>query len=257
MRTPIQQLLSSALGIFVVATCGMLSVAPSAATEVTADSPRVSEALTPTLRAAQKSLVAQNFADALAKLQQAAANPNRTPYDEHVIHVLAAAAYARSGNYLAAADAFEAQLNDGFLAGSEIPRVVKSVTQLNYQLKNYDKAVGFGLRALREGSSDDQVYTLVSQAYYLNGQFSAVRDFLKKRIDTLDRHGQEVPQHDLQLIVASCTRLRDSPCLGTYSPRLKGIGGAPLSPPPRRDPIDSPPPHDNSRSVADVPTVND
>jgi tetratricopeptide (TPR) repeat protein len=256
MRTPTKQLLSSALGIVVIAICGALRVAPGAAAEVTADSPRVSAALSPTLRAARQSLAAQNYADTLAKLKQAAANPNRTPYDEHVIHVLAGAAYARTGNYSAAAEAFEAQLNDGFLTESEIPRITEAVAQLTYTLENYEKAAEFGTRALQAGVPDDEIYTIVSQAYYLNGQFRAVRNFLEARVDTLDEQGREVPQQYLQLIIASCTQLADSACVNSYSLRLKGRS-APPSPRQRRKPIDSPLHYDNSPNAVAASAVNE
>ena len=54
--------------------------------------------------------------EAVARLKEAEANPKKTPYDEHVINVLAGSAYARTNDYQSAEKAFEAQANDGLTA---------------------------------------------------------------------------------------------------------------------------------------------
>ena len=84
--------------------------------------PHVTSALSAPLRAARDALRAERYADAIAKLNEAEANPEKTPYDEHIINVLAGAAYARTNNYADAVKAFEAQVNDGFTNAADFPR---------------------------------------------------------------------------------------------------------------------------------------
>jgi hypothetical protein len=99
------------------------------------------------------------------------------------------------------------------------------VAHLNYQLKNDARAAEFGNRALNEGVVDDEMYTLVSQAYYLSGQDDAVREFLGKRIESLARQGRDVPPSYFQLIISSCDKLHNSACVTAYSKRLNGPRG--------------------------------
>jgi hypothetical protein len=114
------------------------------------------------------------------------------------------------------------ELNDGLLEQAEVPARIKAVAQVNYRIKNYDKAIQYGTEAIANGFADDEMYTLVAQAYYLNGQYDAVRDFLGKRIETLQTQGQDVPKSYFQLVLSSCIRLHDSACETAYSGRLNG-----------------------------------
>jgi tetratricopeptide (TPR) repeat protein len=173
----------------------------------------VTPALSAALRAARDALRGGRCADAISKLKEADSNPEKSPYDEHIINVLAGSAYARTNNYADAEKAFEAQLTDGFTDALDLPRIVTALVQINYQLKNYARAAEFGNRALNEGVANDIVYTLVGQAYYLNGQDDAVREFLGKRIGSLAIQGRDVPPSYFQLIIGSCVRLHDSACV--------------------------------------------
>jgi tetratricopeptide (TPR) repeat protein len=212
----------------IAATWGV-SFAPRITAEPTADLPHVTSALSAPLRAARDALSAERYTDAIAKLKEAEANPKKTPYDEHIINVLAGPAYARTNNYADAEKAFEAQVNDGFTNDSDLPRIVKAVVQINYHLKNYDRAAEFGNRALDQGAEDNELYTLVSQAYYLNSQYDAVRNFLGKRIASLRMQGRDVPQSYFQLVISSCGKLSDDACVAAYS-RNSRRPGAPRGP---------------------------
>ena len=191
-----------------------------------ANVPHVTPALSATLHAAQDALQAKppKLQEAVAKLKEAEANPEKSAYDEHIIAVLAGSAYARLGDYPDAEQAFEAQIDDSFTRPDDRSRILKAVTQLNYELKDYARTAQFGNLALTESVDDGDLYTLVSQAYYLNGQDEAVREFLGKRVESLDRQGRDVPQQYLQLIVSSCTRLQDNACVTTNSRRLNAPG---------------------------------
>ena len=204
-----------------IAAAWGVSFAPRTTAEPTADLPHVTSALSAPLRAAQDALRAERYADAIAKLQEAEANPKKTPYDEHVINVLAGAAYARTNNYADAAKAFEAQVNDGFTNAADFPRIVKAAAQINYHLKNYDRAAEFGNLALNQSVEDDELYTVVSQAYYLNSRYDAVRNFLGKRIGSLQMQGRDVPPAYFQLVISSCVKLYDDACVAAYSRQLK------------------------------------
>jgi tetratricopeptide (TPR) repeat protein len=198
------------------------SFAPSDAAGPTANVPHVSPALAAPLRAAQVAVQAKppKLQEAVAKLKEAEANPKKTPYDEHIINVLAGFSYARLRDYPEAEKAFAAQVNDGFTSPADVPRIIKTVVQINYLLKNYALAVEFGTRALKESAEDEDLYTIVGQAYYLNGRYDAVREFLGKRIESLERQGRDVPRWYFEFVMSSCVKLQDSACVSAYSNRL-------------------------------------
>src|SRR6201991_796620 len=181
---------------------------------------KVSKELAPTLKAAQDALQAKKFPDAIAKLKEAEGNPKKTPYDQHIINELAGVAYAKSSNYPEASKYFEAEINDGFLDEKEVPGRIKAVAQMNYQLKNYDKAIEFGNRAIKGGFADDEMKTLVGQSYYLKGDYKGTLKFYDEIIAQQIRAGQTPKDEPLQLALSACVKLNDQDCTTRALERL-------------------------------------
>jgi tetratricopeptide (TPR) repeat protein len=162
------------LGVATMAASAVLVSGPTFAAEKEKDKNKVSKELAPSLKAAQEALQAKKFPDAIAKLKEAEGNPKKSPYDQHIINELAGVAYAKQNNFAEATKYFEAEINDGFLDEKEVPGRIKAVAQMNYQLKNYDKAIEYGNRAIKGGFADDEMKTLVGQSYYLKGDYKAL-----------------------------------------------------------------------------------
>jgi tetratricopeptide (TPR) repeat protein len=207
------------------AVVGATSLVPVAAADKKEEN-KVSKDLAKPLKAAQDALQAKKYPDALAKLKEAESNPKKTPYDEHVINVLAGSAYARTNDYPSAEKAFEAQANDGFTEQAELPRIVKATAQINYQLKNYDKAIEFGNRAIKGGYGDEEVNVIVGQSYYLKGDYKGTLKFFEPIVDADIKAGRTPKDQSLQLIMSSCVKTDDSVCttkalekLVTYYPK--------------------------------------
>jgi len=216
------------LGVAVVGATCLIAGKPAAAAEEKKDKNTVSKELAKPLKAAQDALNAKKYPDALAKLKEAESNPKKTPYDEHVINELAGVAYARTQNYPEAEKAFEAQVNDGFLEQSEIPMRVKAVSQINYQLKNYDKAIDYGTRAIKGGYADEEIYIIVGQSYYLKGDWKGTLKFEDTMVENDIKAGRTPKDQSLQLILSSCVKIEDADCttkalerLVTYYPKIE------------------------------------
>jgi tetratricopeptide (TPR) repeat protein len=207
------------------AVIGATSLVPVVAADKKEEN-KVSKDLAKPLKAAQDALQAKKYPDALAKLKEAESNPKKTPYDEHVINVLAGSAYARTNDYQSAEKAFEAQANDGFTEQSELPRIVKATAQINYQLKNYDKAIEYGNRAIKGGYGDEEVNVIVGQSYYLKGDYKGTLKFFEPIVEADIKAGRTPKDQSLQLIMSSCVKTDDSACttkalekLVTYYPK--------------------------------------
>jgi tetratricopeptide (TPR) repeat protein len=207
------------------AVVGATSLVPVVAADKKEEN-KVSKDLAKPLKAAQDALQAKKYPDALAKLKEAESNPKKTPYDEHVINVLAGSAYARTNDYQSAEKAFEAQANDGFTEQSELPRIIKATAQINYQLKNYDKAIEYGNRAIKGGYGDEEVNVIVGQSYYLKGDYKGTLKFFEPIVESDIKAGRTPKDQSLQLIMSSCVKTDDSACttkalekLVTYYPK--------------------------------------
>jgi hypothetical protein len=172
----------------------------------------VSSALGGPLKAAQSALQSGNYRDAVAQLNRAESTPGKTAYDEHVINQLSGFAYIKAGDYANSAKAFEATLADGYTTPNEVSQRIKTLTTIYYQLHNYGRAADFGIRAVNGGFADQSVYTLVSQAYYLNGDFPQTVRFTSSYVDSVIGHGQAPNESSLQLILGACGKLNDQAC---------------------------------------------
>jgi len=177
-----------------------------------ADKPTNSAKLAKPLKEANDDIKAKKYADAIGKLKEAEGIAGKTAYDQHLINDMLAFAYARTQNYAEAAKAWEAELDDGFLPQSDIPIKVRQLAEANYQIKNYDKAIDFGNRAIKGGFADDELRTLVGQAYYLKGDWKGTLRFEEALIDSQVKDGKTPKKESLELALSACVKLNDAPC---------------------------------------------
>jgi tetratricopeptide (TPR) repeat protein len=184
------------------------------------DENKVSRDLAKPLKAAQDALQAQKYDEAVTHLKEAESNAKKTPYDEHVINQLAGVTYARMNNFPEAEKAFEAQVDDGFTDPADMPRIVKAVAQLNYQLKNYDKAIEFGQRAIKGGFADDDINIIIGQAYYLKGDWKGTLKFEQDLVDSDIKAGKTPKDQSLQLVLSACVKQEDNDCTTKALERL-------------------------------------
>ena len=196
-------------GAAIIAAAGLVAATPAFAAEGKQTN---SAKLGKPLKEAHDDLNAKKYADAITKLREAEGIPGKTPYDQHLINDMLGFAYARIQNYAEAAKAWEAELDDGFTPQSEVPTRVRQLAEANYQIKNYDKAIDFGNRAVKGGFADEELKTLVGQAYYLKGDWKNTLRFEEGLVDEKIKNGQTPKSESLQLMLSACVKLNDSAC---------------------------------------------
>jgi tetratricopeptide (TPR) repeat protein len=184
------------------------------------EKPKVSKSVAKPLKAAQDAMNAKKFDEALAKLKEVEAISGRAPYDTHLMNEMYGFVYVRTQQYAEAAKALEAGLSSGFLEEAEVPNRVKALAQVNYQIKNYDKAIEFGNRAVKGGYADDDMLTLVAQAYYIKGDYKGTIGFVDGFVTNQIKAGQAPKEQSLQLVMSSCVKLDDAECTTKALERL-------------------------------------
>ena len=162
MKVPARFFATLILGAAVAASAVLVPATSAAAEE---KGPKNSPALAKPLKEANDALKAKNYSEAISKLKAAEGVSGKTPADQYIIDEMLAFAYIKTQNYQEAAKVMEAKLDSGLTPQSEQPTLVKQLATINYQLKNYDKAVSFGNRAIQGGYADDQIKTIVGQSY--------------------------------------------------------------------------------------------
>ena len=208
------RLLAAAAASAILLGAGLASPVARAADEKSdkANEKKVSKQASKPLKAAKDAADAKKYPEALEKLKEAEAVPDKTPYDTHVMNELYGYVYVRTQQYPEAAKALEAGLNDGFLEPAEMDSRLKALAQVNYQIKNYDKAIEFGNKVIKSGQADDDMITLVSQAYYIKEDYKGTIKFVDEYNDSLIKQGKQPKEQTLNLGLSSCIKLDDNDC---------------------------------------------
>jgi hypothetical protein len=181
---------------------------PALAAGKNTNSEKVAKLLVP----AQEALKNKQFPAALAKIHEAAAVADKTPFDSYTIAEFGCNANIGAGNYADAAKDCEARLESSFMPQADVPQLTRALLALNFQVKNYDKAIDFGQRAIKGGFATDDNKNLVAQAYYLKGNFKEALKTESALVDGQIHAGQQPKEDALKLVLSSCVKIEDTAC---------------------------------------------
>ena len=199
-----------AVGGALIVAAALTPVTSAGAAEPSKQQP--SPKLQKPLHDAQEALKAKKYPEAIAKLKEADAMAGKTPYDQHVINDFLGNAYINIQDYGAAAKMYESEIDDGFTPDSEKPQKTRAITELYYQVKNYDKAIEYGNRAVKGGFADERMRTLISQAYYLKGDYKGTYKFTEANIEDQIKRGETPKKDTLLLAFSACQKMNDDAC---------------------------------------------
>ena len=106
------------------------------------------------LQAARDLIKARKYSEALARLREADAVPNRTANENFLLEQMRASAALSAGDNGQAIKAIQALLNSGRLSESQQAQYAGSLASLYYREKDYKDAAQWASRALRSNPSD-------------------------------------------------------------------------------------------------------
>jgi len=185
-------------------TGALLVPATATAAEAAAEQ-KVSAKLGKPLRAAQEAIAAKNYPEAFAQLDAAAAIEPKTAYDSFMIDELRWFAQVQTKDYAGAVESLTRAVNAGFVPAADLPRRYKALTQLNYELKAYPKAIEWGKKALELEPGSKEVVLLVAHSLYLQKDFAGARTL----IDSFVATGTKPDEQLLLIYVRSSAELND------------------------------------------------
>lgn len=161
------------------------------------------------LNAAQDLYRAHKYKDALAKIAQAAAVPDKTPYENYMVLEMRGAAAMAAGDDATAAQAYESLLGSGRLGAEDEQRTTAALAGIYFQQKNYARAIATAQRYQKAGGADPQMRTLLVQSYYLSGDCANVVTSLKSSVDAQAHAGHAPDEAQLQLLGTCAQRVKD------------------------------------------------
>jgi len=206
------------LGLTAVATTFVPGTA--AVAQEKKDAPKVSAKVGKPLQAAQKAINEKKWDEALKNLREVQAMTGKSPYEEYVMNELLGVTLVRTKDYKGAVEALEASYRSEYFDKSQTTTRLNALAQIYYQLKNYDKAIDYGNQLIKNGAADDDMYTLVGQAYYIKGDYKGSLQLFDNYVNGQIRRGQKPKEQSLQMIMSSCVKLEDDDCTTRALERL-------------------------------------
>ena len=158
------------------------------------------------LQAARDLIKAQKFKDALVKLHEVEAVPNRTPYENFLLEQMRASAASQAGDYETAIKAFTALINSGRLSEADQAKYAASLAGLYYRAKDFTNAATWANRALKSNPNDSTMRELMIQSYFQAGDFATASKEALADIQAAEKAGITPPEAKLQLLANVAAR---------------------------------------------------
>lgn len=149
------------------------------------------------LQQAGELLKAGKTKEALAKVREADAVPNKTAHEQLTIDRMRGAAAQRAGDNATAIQAFEAMYASGKLSGAEQAQVAESLAFAYSQTKDVAKAQAWIAKAQQAGSTSPQLKQLQAYLQGQSGDYGAIARDAAAAVSAAEQAGQRPAEADL------------------------------------------------------------
>lgn len=175
-----------------------LAAGPAASAPATAEQ-KVSKEVGIPLSDAQKAAQANDWQTALAKIKEAQAVPDRTPYDDYFINKFLAIAAINTKDYNTARTATEAALASPSMPPEDKKELVHNAFILEGQVNNYPAMIQYGTQLEALGPLDDGELANMAIAYYNTKDTARATQYAQKSIDAAKAAGKAPQQAALEI----------------------------------------------------------
>jgi hypothetical protein len=164
------------------------------------------------LKAIQEDLNAKRYRDALSKLEALQSMQGLTPYDQHVMSQFFYATYYRLNDLPNTAKYMERELDDPFVDQAQAQKFTRDLVAIELNLKNNDRAIELGQRAIKGGYADEKVNTALATADYTKGDYRNALRISDSMIEGGIKKGAMPREEELGIALSSCSKLADHKC---------------------------------------------
>ncbi|HTN48238.1 MAG TPA: tetratricopeptide repeat protein [Burkholderiaceae bacterium] len=152
------------------------------------------------LQAARDLYKQGKYKEALAKLREAEAVPNRTAQENQLIEQMRAAIASQAGDTEQAIKASLALINSGKLSEADRARHAASLASLYYRNKDFANAAKWADQALKANPGDPTMRSLLIQSNYQAGDLQAASREALEDVQAAEKAGRAPPEDRLQLL---------------------------------------------------------
>ncbi len=189
-----------------LATLGVVTLLP-ATQAVAADEQKVSTKVGKPLQEALAAGQAKQWDQAIAKLREADAISDKTPYDQFKVNELFAWAYINQKKYGDAAAIYEKLLDSPFVSPTQSDQYTKQIAQMYLQTKNNAKAMEYLQRWLKAHPGDADMTAILGQLQAQGGQLKQALDTFSGLVNSAEKAGQKPKEDWLKLMYSVSYKL--------------------------------------------------
>jgi hypothetical protein len=171
-----------------------------------ADKPDKAKSIRPELQkpiiAAQTANKEQKYADVITALADTDKVTDKTPYEAFLVAQFRAIAYQNLGDK----DGYAKNLMIMAEYETDDPadhlKYVKAVVGTFYNAKDYPNSVIWAQRFIKDGGKDAQISQILTDSYYLSGDYTNAETELNKQIAAIEATGQKPAEEDLHMLIS-------------------------------------------------------
>ncbi|QNA88342.1 tetratricopeptide repeat protein [Massilia sp. Dwa41.01b] len=158
----------------------------------------------------QPLISAKNTAELNARLGQADALPNKTPYETYVITRMKMVSASIANDTAAFATTSEQVIQSGFEPKEMQPKLVLTLADMQFKAANYAGAIQSLKRYESMGADMTTARLMLSRAYYLNKDYAAAKPLLLQVIEETEKAGKTPTMEDLKLLRSAASETKDN-----------------------------------------------
>jgi hypothetical protein len=158
------------------------------------------------LQQARDLIKANKHKEALAKLREVDAVPNRTANENFLLEQMRASAAGPAGDLEQAIKSFTFLINSGRLSEADTGRYAAGLGGLYYRQRDFKSAASWYERALKANPNDAATRALLIQAYFEGGDMASAQREALADVQAAEKAGRVPPESQLQLLANIAAR---------------------------------------------------
>lgn len=198
--------ISLALGAMVPAVSLLAPVTAQAAEDK--DKKITTKAVGVALKAAQEAMAKKQWDTALTEINKAGAVEKKTPFEAYQIDEFKGYVLFAQKKYGEALPVYERLLNSGMMPADQVDERTKTVAQLYFQQKDYNKTVQWSKKFLEKHPNQEDVSILLGQAYYLLNDYKNAATTMTGVINTAEKAGRKPDENWIQIVMSSYFKMQ-------------------------------------------------
>lgn len=189
---------------------GVAAVSVAAGLVHAAEEQKVSRAMEKPLKACSDPYSAKKFDEAIAKCKEAESLPNRTEFDDAIIHQILAVSYTQTKRYPEAYAMLKKVVDSSHVDPRTRDAFLQQLGPIAMMLKQYPEAIDWLQKSIAAGHDTTDNRTMIATAYYAQNNFKECSAAAQDVVGRAEKAGQRPSENSLQMLFACQSKNNES-----------------------------------------------